>query len=62
MGFECQSEIESRAGGLAEISRSGVEMVAAAGSEGIGKPQRRLFRYGVDTNAAACQSTSSGRE
>ena len=62
MGFECQSGIESRDGGLAENSQSGVEMVAAPGSEGIGKPQRRLFQYGEDTNASACGSTSLHRD
>jgi hypothetical protein len=61
MGFECQSGIESRDGGLAENSRSGVEMVAGAGSERIGNPQRRLFQYGEDTNASACGSTSLHR-
>ena len=59
MGFECMSEIGLRDGRLAENSESGVGMVEVAGSERIGKPQRRLFRQGEDTNASACRSTSS---
>jgi len=58
MGFECQSGIESRDGGLAENSQSGAEMVAAPGCERIGNPQRRLFQYGEDTNASMCRSAS----
>src|ERR1700730_868205 len=43
MGFECQSEIESRDGGLAESRESAAGMVEEAGSKRIGNPQRRLF-------------------
>jgi hypothetical protein len=43
MGFECQSEIESRDGGLAESRESAAAMVEEAGIKRIGNPQRGLF-------------------
>jgi len=41
MGFECQSGIESRDGGLAENSESGVEMVAAPWKRRNRKPTKK---------------------
>src|SRR5437870_10641874 len=61
MGFECRSEIGLNDGGPAENGEGDVGMVEVAGSERIGKPPRRLFRYGADTNTSACRSASSGR-
>ncbi len=61
MGFECQSDIGLSDARQGENSESGVGMVEIAGSERIGKPQRRLFQYGEDTNASSCRGTSLGR-
>ena|SRR5664279_21071 len=51
MGFECRSEMKLRDGGLVEDSEDGVGMVVTAGSERIGKGQRRRSGYGEDTKA-----------
>jgi hypothetical protein len=61
MGFEWQSKMGVKYGRAAENAESAGVVVVGAGSERIGKPARKLFCQGEDTNGSACWSTSSGR-
>ena len=61
IGFEWRSETGVRYERAAENGESAGVVVVETGSERIGKPPRKLFCQGEETNASACWSTSSGQ-